>query len=359
MNNRKILKYHSITGLIVGIFLVLMGISGSILVFQHDIEDFQWKEYIEVENYTDLNIDRGIKKIQNEYTGWDTRLMHFEENEAMIFNLRKPTERLFVFVHPSTGEIIKEINELTTFTRWLLKFHYSFQAGPAGRILVFIIGVLFLFSLLSGIYLYRKSVLKTLFCSTRLNLKSKRTLYSSLHRIVGTWALFFNLVLVVTGIFLAWTVAASGLNPPAAPQTPIVTAPVEKLLFQISTEYPDFTPTYIRLPLNPDAQLTVYGLFDDDAFFYSEFYNSIRADYHSGEIASVNRVQEADLKTKLSSTLIPLHFGQYGGIWTKLLYCFIGLSGPFLSITGFLIWRQGKPAKKFKQKKIFHYLTFL
>ncbi|WP_029035205.1 PepSY-associated TM helix domain-containing protein [Salinimicrobium terrae] len=356
MNNRKILKYHSIAGLIAGIFLVLMGISGSILVFQQDIEDHQWKEYLEIENYSGLNIDRGIQEIQRDYPGWDTRLMHFEENEALIFNLRKPTERLFVFVHPSTGEIIKEINELTTFTRWLLKFHYSFQAGPAGRVLVFIIGVLFLFSLLTGIYLYRKSVLKTLTCSTRLNLKTRRTFYSSLHRIVGTWALLFNLVLVVTGVFLAWTVAAAGLNPPAIAETPVVKAPVNDLLMEIAENYSNFNPTYIRLPFNEQGTLTVYGLFNDDAFYYSEFYNKINADYQSGEITGVTRIQEADLKTKLSSTLIPLHFGQYGGIWTKLLYCITGLSGPFLSITGFLIWRQGKQVKKLKRKKYFHYL---
>ena len=195
MNNRKILKYHSFAGLIAGFFLVLMGISGAILVFQHDIEEFQWRKYTEVSDYTHLNIDRGILTIQANYPGWDTRLMHFEENEALIFNLRKPTERLFVFVHPSSGEIIKELNELTTFTRWLLKFHYSFQAGPAGRILVFIIGVIFLFSLLTGIYLYRKNILKTLTFKTPILKKSKRTFYSSLHRIVGTWALLFNLLM--------------------------------------------------------------------------------------------------------------------------------------------------------------------
>ena len=345
MNNRKILKYHSIAGLVVGIFLVLMGISGSILVFQHDIEDLQWKNYVEVEGFQELNIDRGIETIQKLYPDWDTRLMHFEENEALIFNLRKPTERLFVFVHPTTGEIIQEVNELTTFTRWLLKFHYSFQAGPAGRILVFFIGVLFLFSLLSGFYIYRKSILKTFFFQTKIVRKTKRSYYSSLHRIVGVWALIFNLVLVITGVFLAWTVAAAGLNPPGEPETPVISASTEKLLKQIKNDHPDFTPTYVRLPLNSEGSLRVYGLFDDDAFFYSEFYNSFNADPYSGEITNIVRVQEADLKTKLSSTLIPLHFGQYGGIWTKILYCLVGLSGPFLSISGFIIWRSGKKPK--------------
>ncbi|WP_324721734.1 PepSY-associated TM helix domain-containing protein [Salinimicrobium sp. HB62] len=356
MKNRKILKYHSYAGLIAGLFLILMGVSGAILVFQHDIEDFQWQEYTEVEDYKGLNIDLGVSTIQEKYPHWDTRLMHFEENEALIFNLRKPTERLFVFVHPSTGEIIKEINELTTFTRWLLKFHYSFQVGPAGRILVFIIGVLFLFSLLTGIYLYRKSIIKTFTFRTPVLHKSKRTFYSSLHRIVGTWALLFNLVLVVTGVFLSWTVAAAGLNPPAAPKTPVVKAPVKNLLEEIRHEYPEFSPTYVRLPLNPEGHLIVYGLFDDDPFYYSEFYNKISANFNSGEITGVTRIQEADLQTKLSSTLIPLHFGQYGGIWTKLLYCITGLTGPFLSVTGFLVWKRGKPVKKPRRKKIFHYL---
>lgn len=345
MKNRKILKYHSFTGLIAGTFLFLMGLSGAVLVFQHDIEDFQWEEYKKVEGYEGLDIDPGIKSIQEKYPLWDTRLIHFKENEALIFNLRKPTERLFVFVHPGTGEIIKEVNELTTFTRWLLKFHYSFQAGAAGRILVFIIGLLFLFSLLTGVYIYRKSFFKTLFFQTKIVKNNKRTFYSSLHRIVGVWSLILNLLLVVTGIFLAWTVAASGLKSPVSPETPLVTTSTQRILEKVTSENPDFTPTYIRLPLTAGADIRVYGNFDDDAFFYSEFYNSFLANPVSGEITGIVRVQEADLKTKLSSTLIPLHFGQYGGIWTKILYCLTGLSGPFLLITGFVIWK--KKTKKY------------
>lgn len=186
---------------------------------------------------------------------------------------------------------------------------------------------------------------------TKILKKNKRSLYSSLHRIVGVWSIFFNLLLVITGTFLAWTVVTASLNPPASPATPVVTLSTQKLLDQIRTENPDFTPTYIRLPLSKDANLVVYGIFDDDAFFYSEFYNSFLVDPYTGKIEQIMRVQEADLKTKLSSTLIPVHFGQYGGIWSKIIYCLAGLSGPFLSISGFLIWK--KRTKKIKVKKKF------
>jgi uncharacterized iron-regulated membrane protein len=346
MNNRKILKYHSWFGLIGGLFILLMGLSGAILVFQHDIDDALWKEYIHIEHYETLDLDKGFASIQQKYPKWDTRLMHFKENEALIFNLRKPTERLFVFVHPSTGEIIKELNELTTFTRWLLKFHYSYQAGPAGRILVFLVGLLFLLSILTGIYLYRKSILKTFIFQTKIIHKNKRSFYSSLHRIIGVWSLLLNMLLVITGLFLAYKVAMSGLNPPKAANTPIVTAPINKTLEEIRTTYPDFETTYIRLPSNPEGSVLFYGLYKDDPFYYSEFYNNFQADYQTGEITGITKNSEAELITKFYSSLIPLHFGQFGGIWTKLLYCFIGLSGPFLSVTGFFIWQKSRKKKR-------------
>lgn len=343
MTNRQILKYHSWLGLTTGFFLILMGLSGAVLVFQHDIEDnLLWDEYLEISAYNGLEIDKAVATVQAKYSGWDTRLMHFEENEVLIFNLRKPTQRLFVFVHPSTGEIIKEVDELTTFTRWLLKFHYSFQAGPAGRILVFFIGILFLLSLLTGFYVYRKSILKTLLFKTGINRKTERTYYSSLHRIIGVWALIFNLLLVITGIFLGYKVMLSGLNPPPAPDTPRVTTPIANILEEIKRNNPDFNASYIRLPLAEDAPLRVYGLYKDDPFYYSEFYNYFLADYRTGTITGKVMNRNEDFATRFSSTLIPLHFGQYGGIWSKLLYAMVGLSGPFLSITGFLIWRKGQ-----------------
>ena len=348
MKNRTILKYHSYTGLLVGVFLFTMGISGSILVFQHDIEDSLWEEYIHVGTTGEPDLDLGIKTIQQNYPNWDTRLIHFEANEALVFNLRKPDQRLFVFVHPTSGEIIKEINELTTFTRWLLKFHYSLQAGVVGRMIVFVVGILFFISLLTGAYLYRKTILKTLFFRTRINNTTARSYYSSLHRIVGVWALIFNLLLVITGIFLSYSVVSASLKDPVMPTTPAVTASMEKVLKQITTDNPDFDPSYIRLPSSDRGSAIVYGFYNNDPFYFSEFTNSFQVDYFSGEIVNVQKAQEIDVITQLSGSLLPLHFGNYGGIWTKILYSLVGLSGPFLSISGFFIWRKSKSFRKRK-----------
>ena len=142
----------------------------------------------------------------------------------------------------------------------------------------------------------------------------------------------------------------ASLADPVMPDNPFVTTPIQKVLEDLEDSHPSFTPTYISLPAAREGKISVFGLYDDDPFYYSEFYNSFSADFRSGEITSSIRIQESDLGTKFKSTLIPLHFGNFGGIWTKVLYCLAGLSGPLLSITGFIIWQKRKRTKGRKKQ---------
>ncbi|HET8854774.1 MAG TPA: PepSY-associated TM helix domain-containing protein, partial [Salinimicrobium sp.] len=184
----------------------------------------------------------------------------------------------------------------------------------------------------------------------RINFKNRRSLNSSLHRVIGVWSLLLNLLLAVTGLFLSYEVVMASLAEPRMPNSPFVSTPIKHVLEEIAEKKPDFTPTYISLPASEEGAISIFGLYKDDPFYFSEFYNSFTADYRTGKITASSRIQEADLGTKLKSTLIPLHFGNFGGIWTKLLYCFAGLSGPLLSITGFIIWQKGKKTKRRKNR---------
>ena len=266
----------------------------------------------------------------------------FKKDEALIFDLRNLKERRKVFVHPYTAEIIKDLNYHTQFTSWLLKLHYSLHAGIFGRILILLFGILFLLSLISGIYLYRKSILKALVFKVKLKKKNKKSFYSSLHRYVGVWALLLNIVLVITGIVLSYGVAKAGLNTPKPPASPKIVTSVNGIMDNLKKNTPEFTPTYMRLPKQETAKITINGSFEKDPFFLSEFFNSFEIDYKTGKILSVKKISEASLLEKLDSVVTPFHYGEYGGIWIKILYSFIGLSGPFLSITGFYLWWKRK-----------------
>lgn len=336
-------------GLISGVFVFVLGFTGAILAFNEDIDAVLFNDYqAQVKQTNVLNLDKAIATVQYNFPEWETRIVHFKAGESILFNLRLPDARRFVFVHPETGEIIANIDANTTLTKWILKLHYSFLAGVYGRVLVLIMGVLFFISLLTGLILYRKVLVKTLLFKVKIKRSSKRNFYSAWHRYVGVWALFFNLILVITGIFLAYKVAKGDLQTPQLPGPPALHLSVEKSLEQIISKYPNFTPTYLRLPKNSKAALTVNGVFNSDPFYYSQYFNKFLIDSKTGEIISVTKVAEAPLITRLDSMISPLHFGQFGGFWVKMLYCFIGLSGPFLSVTGFVVWKikQGKKKKR-------------
>lgn len=342
------MKFHSWFGLIAGLFLLLMGISGSILVFHKEIDKQLFKEYTLVQHNEDLNIDAAIQQVTSKYPKWDIRLFEFDKGNALVFDIRKLKERKYIFVHPSSGEIIKELNANTHFTSWLLKMHYSLHAGTTGRIVVFLVGVVFLLSLITGIIIYRNAILKTISFQTRVKTRNKRNFYSALHRYVGVWGLLLNLVLVITGIFLAFTVAKAGIKGISPPDPAPVTASVEFSLEKIKAKYPEFTPTYIRLPLTQERNITIYGKYNSDPFFFSEFYNNFQIDPVSGEILSVSQVQNSSVLNRMNAMITPLHYAEFGGLGIKILYSMVGMSGPFLSVTGFFIWRKGKRKKRKK-----------
>lgn len=338
MKNKTIFKYHSWLGLITGLYLIIMGVSGAILVFHDSIDQTVSINIPENANQKSPDFDRAISVIQHKYPLWEIRLKKFSQNEALVFDLRNLKERRKVFVDPFTSEIIEDLNYHTLLTYWLLKLHYSLHAGIFGRIAVFLFGILYFFALVTGIYLYRKSILKTLIFKVKIKNKNKRNFYSGLHRYVGVWALFLNIILVITGIVLAFKVTKTALNSSLPPASPKIVASVNEILHRLQKNNPEFTPTYIRLPKQETAEIMIYGNYQKDAFFFSDFFNSFLFDYKTGKTLSYQKISEASFLKKLDSMVTPIHFGEFGGIWIKILYSFIGLSGPFLSITGFYLW---------------------
>ncbi|WP_417361371.1 PepSY-associated TM helix domain-containing protein [Galbibacter sp.] len=342
MKKIKLLQYHSICSLIAGGFLILLGITGSILIFNEDIDQALFAPYQVNDTAEVLNLDSATAAVQKKYKNWNTRIIHFKKGESIVFNIRRPEQRMFVFVHPENGEILGAIDESTHLTKWLLKFHYSFHSGVIGRILVLIFGTLFLISLITGTLLYRKNIRKVLLFKIKLKPNKRRAFYSALHSYIGVWALLLNLILAITGVLLAYSVSVAGLKTPKEPEPPLVATSLDKVLSTIDREIPEFHPSYIRLASSKKAPIVINGSFEDDPFVYSIHYNKILVSNTTGDIEKVKKVSEQPLIYKANSMITPLHYGQFAGLIGKLVYCLIGMSGPVLSITGFIIWYKRK-----------------
>jgi uncharacterized iron-regulated membrane protein len=340
MITRKIFKFHKWTGLIAGLFILLLGVTGSILVFHEELEGFEYKNERTVSNSQEVDIDKALRTVIQKYPGWDIRLQKFSSNplESLVFQLRRPDDRLVLFVHPSQGKIIREVAYADSAVAWVLKLHYSLHSGIIGEGILLSVGLLFIFSLITGLIVYRKALLKVLTLKTRFTKKHKTSIASSLHRYIGVWALIFNLLMAFTGTVISYEIVGNGLKAPSTAEiaNPRINVSINDVLKTLKTKEPDFDPSYIRFPTVAGNPVILAGRVDGRAMFYGKLYNTVSVDALSGKISDLL------ITRSLSSLVRGIHFIEYGNFFIKLFFCLVALSGPLLSITGFLLWRWRK-----------------
>lgn len=336
MKLRKIYLIHKYTGLCAGIFIFILVVSGSILVFHDDLDQWQLKRYSQVQNTSPVSVDMGYRTVSAQYADWDVRLIRFSErrDEALVFQLRKPEERLLAVVHPSNGTLIKVIPQSQTLVYWVLKLHYTLLAGLVGEMLVLLSGLLFIISLLTGLIVYRKVLLKTLLFRVRFSFKTSNAFYSSLHRYVGVWSLLLNLLMGLSGVVISYEIVSAGLKKQEIPQIalPEINISIDGVLKDIQLNVPDFKAEYIRFPLNSSQPMNIAGSYTRNSPFFSKYYNVIKVDINSGDYTDVSSTNN------LSSLVRGIHFVEYGNGLIRVIFVLVGLSAGILTLSAYLIW---------------------
>src|SRR5688572_23898373 len=141
---KYIFGWHHWSGLIVGLFLLMMSITGSILVFSEELEILEERSLPKVQTVAGQpSFDASFNSVKNQYQDWEIRLYHLPQlNKALVYELRQKEKSKKVYVHPTTGKILG-INEDAnqSLQRQLLLLHYTLFAGTVGKVTVFFIGI--------------------------------------------------------------------------------------------------------------------------------------------------------------------------------------------------------------------------
>jgi uncharacterized iron-regulated membrane protein len=66
--------------------------------------------------------------------------------------------------------------------------------------------------------------------------------------------------------------------------------------------------------------------------------NKVDIDRYSGKILHVINSQTAKLGDRLLNAFVPIHYGTFGGLPTRILYVFVGLTPAILFITGVIMY---------------------
>jgi uncharacterized iron-regulated membrane protein len=351
--SRLAFSLHSWLGLISGVFLLLLGLSGSALVFREEIDQHCNAKLLKVSPEKQvLSVDSIYRKIGHDHrnlAGIAWLNPNAAPNEAYEFRLYQNDGKISTYdlgmisIDPYTGQTLRE-GDLKSFSpgliQWLFQFHWSFQLGLPGLLLATVFGMTMLFSTVTGILIYRKYIWKVLLFKVRIKTDNWRTITSGLHRIVGVWALVFNVVIFFTGFWMnkfSMDAAYWKSQTVAASLNTMSVQPIDKLLATAKANMPDLVITNIYLPTQPEKTFRARGKVKGQ-FAIFDGINAIAIDQFSGAVLSIDRLSEKSLSEQLEATFYPLHTGNYGGFSLKIFYVIIGLMPGLLSITGALLW---------------------
>jgi uncharacterized iron-regulated membrane protein len=345
---------HRYLGLGVGGLIAVIGMTGSFLIFQPDIEQYWFTRTFEpiIPQAQRISIETVVESVQTAYQNMGlkpTSVKIIPENHFYFLRLSgdEGSDRWDVFVNAYTGKILGDRNYEHTLTANLLKLHVSLFAGDRGTMITGVAAFLLLVLSLTGILLWpgwRK--LRTGF-KIKLKVHPKRTNFD-IHKVAGIIAVVFLCLTSFTGFcwnFYSWTTpliysATFTKEPADLTSTPLqgqMPLGLDQLLHRSDAVLPGTITTYIYLPTEPDEVFTVGKRFPST--LKGDGHSSIELDQYSGDVLRVWDERSLPMGDYILNTFEPLHYGTFGGLPTRILYVFVGFAPTVLIITGFIMWQ--------------------
>lgn len=360
-------QLHLWLGLSLGLLFVLLGLTGSALVF-----------YVEIDAGLNPRASRAVAGDAPDWTSpvWDRALAttrarwsdpagewSFEvtgERRAIPARYYPASphhghhaEREMVWFSPDGAQVIRAEPWGGYLMSWLYELHMHLLAGETGRQIVGWSGVATLVLLITGIISWwpRGRWRKAL--TFKPNAAPIRRL-RDLHKHFGLWSAGLLLVLVATGVLLSLPavkaqVVGAAVAPPDEVPAPISTTSagrqisIATALTAARRALPDARLAFIDVPGAGDQpfRMRVQVPGDPHRRFPSSF---VFVDQYSGHVLAVHDIRRGNAGTRVSAWVRTLHDGSVGGTPVRILAALIGLVPAILFATGLLHWRRRRTA---------------
>lgn len=258
---------------------------------------------------------------------------------------------MFVHVDPWTGVVMGETHPLTVQRVFRDLHRYLFMPNYIGLPLVTSLAFILMIALYTGLKTTRNW--RTILFRVRTD-KGPRILVGDAHKAAGLWSIWFFVVIITTSIwYLAeFGAAAAGqrMSPPST-STPantvalygatINTPPLDDVIAASRKAFPELQPTSVGFPFGANGALTVQGTTGNP--LVRQRANAVYFNPETLDVLKVQRANEIGVVAFINEMADPLHFGYFGGLLTKLIWCVFGLLMSGLSLSGvWLTWKRLK-----------------
>ena len=351
MTRGKLFTVHSIAGFICGVFILCMSCSGTLLLFHNEVDAWQQPKIGYAPEKDKLSFDQSYAMLQQHYP--QAQISHCmlpdQQHPGYSFFINDSSlhksKAIGIIVDPYQGTLIEPSESrhpmINSLMDWMAGFHQNFHVGKAGEWILAVFSLIFLLTILSGLWLYRNHILPVLLFRRSVFQKN------NWHQIIGVYALLFNLMFGITGVWMQRYVFKAGFYAsnhyqPVRKASPGLFFSMDSALANMQKQYPKFSPAVIYFAQTNRSTTAVYGSNAFNSFIHSKQYADMILLNPAGQVDHTGFVGELDAGSRYDIINAQVHYGQYGGLPIKIIYALFGISGALLSITGFLSWRRRK-----------------
>lgn len=373
-------KLHLWLGLVSGLLVLFLGITGCILAFQREIENVTQPYHFVEHQGSDKLPPSELKAIaDSQLPGKHAHSVSYEKGKAskVVYFSFDPEYFYTVFLDPYSGKVLKVKDMDRDFFRIVIMGHYYLWLPPAiGQPIVTSATLIFFLSLVSGIVLWwpRNRAARKQRFKIRLNAKWKRTNYD-LHNVLGFYMAWVAVFTAITGLVMGFQwfsksvywVASGGkelvefyepqsgaANIKATTGTPAIDRVWLKMQEEhrlvggsLEVHVPEGEKASIETAVNPDTDTYWQG---DYRYFDQYTLEEIPVTHMYGRFA------EASVADKIIRMNYDIHIGAIGGIVGKTIAFFASLIAASMPVTGFAIWwgrrNKKKPVRYVESRKL-------
>lgn len=368
---RRILFWsHLASGLLAGIFVLIMSVTGIALMYENSIV-LALNDNVKVETPTSAD-PMGVDDLANtaaiRAAGNQGVSLSFDNRANAPVTVKAGRNTPFS-VNPYTGEVVDNpawaaeefFGTLVGIHRWL---GFEGENRKTARAITGVANLAFLFLVISGLYLWLPKIWKWTFI--RLNLFFRKSYPTAKardynwHQVFSVWALIPLFLIITSGSVFSYPWASQlvyatfGETPPVrggppSSQSKVVneTGNVADLItlqqaFETAKTHGNRTWTRITIPLsaaNTQSELLIERHFGDRIIPRQR--ETLNIDRTSGEITKVATIQDLSPGQRARTFIRFLHTGETFGLIGATIAGLASLAACFLVWTGFaLSWRR-------------------
>ena len=344
---RALFQVHLWLGVLLSVYVAIIGLSGSILVWEEEVEASAYHLLADDPAHF-VSMDAAVQATIAHYPGeTPTYVMRPQPHQPVysIYLQQKNKETRTVHVNATTGTLLPERR---TFMDWDHDLHVYLLRGRTGFILNCIAGIGLLILAITGVVLWWPGI-RLWLRGFVINLRHswKRINYDA-HNAVGIWTLGIVSLWGISAIaFLApvgFQKTVNAIAPLKAMNQPMASTPqhlgaplsIGSIAQRAQSMSPQTPLSGIAIPAAPTGKYTAYLDARTTGDFSHRLILTLAAD---GQLLSTWHYGEnKTLGDWIVWSIYPLHFGTLWGTPVKVVWTVLGMSLPILSLTGLLMY---------------------